>query len=734
MVRIEDIIERVASYNPSADTEVIKRAYVFSGMVHQGQTRLSGEPYLTHPLEVAEILTDLKMDSSVVATGLLHDTVEDTHTTLEKIEESFGAEIAGLVDGLTKISRVTFARKEDHEAENFRKMILAMAKDIRVVLIKLADRLHNMRTLEALPPEKRVAISRETLDIYAPLANRLGIGWMKAALEDLAFKHLEPEIYAALSEKAETWERESEDYLSEVCALIEKKLSTQRIHGDVSGRIKHLSSIHKKMVEQDLDFEDVADILAFRVVVSTLKQCYGALGVIHSTWKPVPGRFKDYIAIPKSNLYQSLHTTVIGPYGRPMEVQIRTGQMHSVSEFGIASHWKYKEGKTLDAKDDQRFAWLRQLLEWQRDLKDSGEFLEAIKVDLFPEEVFVFTPKGDVKVLPVNSTPVDFAYSIHTDVGHRCTGAKVNGRIVPLRHRLRNGNSVEILTSKSHLPNKDWLQFVVTARARARIRQFIKSEDREKSVALGKEICEKEFRKQGLDLKKLIKSGELDKAAKEVFGLRGVESLYQNIGYGKIGIKQVLTKLLPPEMLVEGSKHKGSNLKKTIQRLSAPAAASGGGIVIKGVEDMLVRFAKCCNPLLGDEIAGFITHGQGVSIHTTSCKNLHNIDRERRIDVEWDRMSRIKTKVKIDVVCKNEKGLLAEMSNAIKNSDANIASAFIRAVSDDRSICTFEVEVMDLSQLNGIIRALGKIKKVVKVERVKSEEEGSDKDPKRASR
>jgi GTP pyrophosphokinase len=717
MVRLEDILEEVAAYNPSADLNIIKKAYVFSGMVHQDQVRRSGEPYLRHPLEVAHILANLKMDASVVATGLLHDTVEDTYTTLEKVEEAFGSEVAGLVDGLTKISRITFEKKEDREAENFRKMILAMAKDIRVILIKLADRLHNMRTLDALSPEKQRKIAQETWDIYAPLANRLGIGWMKAELEDLAFKHLEPESYRSLCEKVVKWREERGTYIAGVKEIFESKLAEYGIKGEVTGRLKHLYSMHRKMVEQDAEFEDIHDIIAFRVIVDSVKDCYAVLGIIHSTWKPVPGRFKDYLAIPKTNLYQSLHTTVLGPYGWKMEVQIRTYDMHKVAEYGIAAHWKYKEGETIAGEDEKKFAWLRQLLEWQSELKDPDEFMDSVKVDLFPEEVFVFTPKGAVKVFPKGATPVDFAYVIHTDVGHRCVGAKIDGRIVPLKHRLRNGNVVEIMTSDAHKPSRDWLRFVVTSRARAKIRQWIKAEEREKSTVLGKEILEKQFKKHGLETSKLLKSGELAKIAKQEFGLQGVEHLQLNIGYGKISVYQVLSKVIPPEKLRPMPGEKVSGFRKVLQRLkSAPRKGPRKeGVVIKGVEDIMVRFAKCCNPLPGDDIVGFITHGQGVSIHSSRCPNLLDSDQERQIDAEWDKKIRAVRPVKIEVLCKNEKGLLADMSNAIKNADANISGADIRTTHENNAICTFEVEVNNREHLMNTIRSLQKIKKVLKV-------------------
>jgi GTP pyrophosphokinase len=658
-----------------------------------------------------------------VATGLLHDTVEDTYTTLDKVEEAFGSEIAGLVDGLTKISRITFEKKEDREAENFRKMLLAMARDIRVIIIKLADRLHNMRTLDVLHPEKQRKIAQETWDIYAPLANRLGIGWMKAELEDLAFKHLEPEKYKALCEKVARWREERGTYVTGVKEVITNKLTEHGIKGDVTGRLKHLYSIYRKMMARDVEFEDIHDVIAFRVIVDSISDCYAVLGLLHSTWKPVPGRFKDFIAIPRTNLYQSLHSTVVGPYGWRMELQIRTSEMHRVAEYGIAAHWKYKEGKTIDGEDDKRFAWLRQLLEWQRDLKDSDEFMETVKVDLFPEDVFVFTPKGDVKVFPKGATPVDFAYAIHTDVGHSCIGAKVNGRMVPLKHTLRNGNVVEILTSGAHRPSKDWLRFAVTSRAKNRIRQWIKAEEREKSIILGKEILEKQFKKHGLDLTGLVKSGQLERIAKEEFGLQGIEHLELNIGYGKVSIYQVLTKIIPPEKVRGGPQRKVSGLRRVLDRLkSAPKPAPGKeGVIIRGVEDILVRFAKCCYPLPGDDIVGFISHGQGVSIHNAKCPNLLTVDPERQIEVEWDKETKTLRQVKIEVICVNEKGLLADMSSAIKNADANISGADIKTVPDNKAICSFDIEVNDKEHLKNTIRSLQKVKKVLKVTRVGGE-------------
>ncbi|CAG1065180.1 GTP pyrophosphokinase [uncultured bacterium] len=717
MVRLEEILEKVAAYSPNADLEVVRKAYVFSGVVHQGQIRQSGEPYLTHPLEVANILTGLKMDVQSVATGLLHDTVEDTHTTIEKIAELFGEEVASLVDGLTKLSKMTFDKKADHEAENFRKMILAMGRDIRVILIKLADRLHNMRTLGSLDPVKQRKIAQETMDIYAPLANRLGIGWIKTELEDLAFMYLEPEKYAGIREKLAKALDIKENFIETVKAEIDEKLKEHGVEGEVTGRPKHLYSIYKKMRDQDVDIERIYDILAFRVIVKNLKDCYGVLGIVHSTWKPVPGRFKDFIAIPKLNMYQSLHTTVVGPFGMRMEIQIRTEEMHKVAEYGIAAHWKYKEGRPVESKDEKSFAWLRQLLEFQKDLKDSDEFMDSLKVGLFPEEVFVFTPKGDIKQFPNGATPVDFAYSIHTDIGNTCSGSKINGKMVPLKYKLKNGDIVEIITAQNHHPSKDWLKFIVSSRAKARVRQWIKTEERAKSIALGREILEKEISKHNLEPGKLMKTDDLDRIAAG-FGVQGTESLLASIGYGKLSVNQVLGKILPPEKLKEKQKF---SFKKVFDKFTGGGAEKGrNAIIVRGVEDVMVRFAKCCNPLPGDEIDGFITHGQGVSVHAVGCPNLLHIDRDRRIEVAWDKKLKTTRPVHIQVVCRNEKGLLAEMTHAINNADANISSADIRTSQDDKAVCTFEVEVSDLNHLKSIIAAIKKIKKVIKVERLKS--------------
>ncbi len=554
IIRINDIIESLRSYHPTADIQLVEKAYVFSAKVHQGQTRLSGEPYLTHPLQVAYILTKMKLDEICVASGILHDTLEDTCATIEEIQSIFGAEITTLVDGLTKISKINFSSAEERQAENFRKMILAMAKDIRMILIKLADRLHNMRTLEFLPPEKRKVIAQETLDIYSPIANRLGIAWIKTELEDLAFKYLHPKEFNYLEERINTKRKERNQYIEEVKKIISEKLAPLNLKEEIVGRLKHHYSIYRKMVRQQIDFDQVYDLIAFRIIVGSIRDCYEALGIIHSVWKPVPGRFKDFIAMPKANMYQSLHTTVIGPYGERMEIQIRTPEMHQIAEEGIAAHWRYKEGKEIDRRDDQMFSWLRRMLEWQQDLRDPKEFLEMFRIDLYPDEVYVFTPRGEVKAFPRGATPIDFAYSIHTDVGHQCVGARANGRMVPLDYRLRNGDTIEIITSKNQRPSKDWLEIVKTSRARTKIRQWIRLEQKNYDFIAGKEACEREFKKHNLNFNKLHKSGKITQVSEEL-GFHNVQDLIAAIGHGKVSVNKVVQRLIPPEKLESGLKH-----------------------------------------------------------------------------------------------------------------------------------------------------------------------------------
>ncbi len=716
MLRFNDILESLTSYNPNADTDLLKKAYVFSAKVHLGQVRLSGEPYLNHPMEVAGILTQLKLDVSSLATGLLHDTVEDTLTTLEEIQKNFGEEIAQLVGGLTKISQIPLRSFEEGQAENFRKMILAMVKDIRVLLVKLADRLHNMRTLEYHVSQKQVEIAQETLDIYAPLAHRLGIDWIKSELEDLAFQYLHPDIFQEIQSKIKRKEKERSRYIDEVKRTLMKKLYENHIEGEVAGRLKQIYSIYQKMKGQNIDFDQVFDITAFRVIVNTIKECYDVLGIIHSLWKPVPGKFKDYIGLPKENMYQSLHTSVIGPYGERIEIQIRTNEMHKIAEEGIAAHWKYKEGKVFQEAEDKRFTWLRQLLEWQRDLKDDAEFIESVKVDLFPHEVYVFTPKGTVKQFPIGATPIDFAFNVHSDVGSHCMRAKVNGKIVPLKYELRSGDTVEIITSPSGKPSKDWLKFVKTSRAKTKIRQWFTAEEREKSITLGKEILEKELRKFSLQQAKLIKSGDLAKVADE-FSFQSVDDLIAAVGYGKVTANQIIGKILPQEKLEQQEEQQQEGrLKHFIKKITrGPKDA----LLIKGVDNVMVRYAGCCNPLPGDKVVGFITRGRGVTIHTSDCPNAMDDDPNRRVEVEWDSTKEYIYPVRIRVYSEDKKGMLAEISNTISSHEANIKNARVNTTDDNKAVGTFEVEIRDLIHLKKVIKGLEKIKGVNRVERIR---------------
>ncbi len=733
MIRLNDILTRVASYHPDPDLDIIKKAYVYSAKVHQGQLRKSGEPYLVHPLEVAGLLAELKLDEASIVTGLLHDTIEDTLATAEELTELFGPEVAQLVDGVTKLSKFSASAtlsQEEKQAENFRKMIIAMAQDIRVILVKLADRTHNMRTLDHMKEEKQQRIAQETLDIYAPLANRLGISWIKAELEDLSLRYLKPQEFQDLSEKLNKRKKEREKYIEDVVSLIQTKLKERNLSGRVTGRFKHTYSIYKKMKAQSVDFDQIHDVIAFRLIMPTIPACYEALGLTHQLWKPVPGRFKDFIAIPKPNMYQSLHTTVIGPLSERVEVQIRTEEMHKIAEEGIAAHWAYKEGKALISKDDEKFAWLRQLMEWQQDLKDPKEFLETVKVDLFTDEVFVFTPKGDVRSLPRGATPVDFAYAIHSDVGGRCVGAKVNGKIVPLRYKLKNGDMVEVLTSPQAHPSKDWLTFVKTSRAQQKIRAFIKQQQRDKSLQLGRELTDREFRRYALNLNKLTKNGELKPACEEL-GFRTEDDLLVAIGYGKVAPMQLIHRLLPPEQVADveqkngrdGAQAESSSVIPGLSRVTEMAKKLVGrqkanGVQIGGVDDVLVRFGRCCNPVPGDPIAGFITRGRGVTVHTVGCEKALATDPDRRVDVQWNVSGDFKRPVTLRVLTADRPGLLADISNTFSKKGVNISQANCRATGDDRAVNTFEVTISDLKQLTDLMRTIERLNGVYSVERI----------------
>ncbi len=721
MLRLNDILDKVAGYKANADLDLVKKAYVYSAKVHQGQLRKSGEPYLVHPLEVAGILADLKLDEASIVTGLLHDTIEDTLATREEIQELFGDEVADLVDGVTKLSKFSAGdTQQEKQAENFRKMVVAMAKDIRVLLVKLADRTHNMRTLDFMRPEKQERIARETLDIYAPLANRLGMQQLKSELEDLSFRYLKPSDFQELADRVQSHAKERQKFVEEVAQIIRQKLGEQGLEAEVYGRVKHLYSIWRKMRVQDLPFDQIHDLVAFRVIVDSVAQCYESLGVIHSVWKPVPGRFKDYIAIPKPNRYQSLHTTVVGPRAERIEIQIRTREMHRVAEQGVAAHWAYKErrpdgkGPARNASDAEQFGWLRQLVEWQRDVGDAAEFLETVKVDLFAEEVFVFTPKGDVKSLPRGATPVDFAYAIHSQVGARCVGAKVNGKIVPLRYNFKNGDTCEILTSPAAQPNKDWLGFVKTSRAQARIRQFIRQAEHKRSLEIGREVAERELRRFGLNLNRLLKDGELDKVAAQ-FGYRVGDDLLVGIGYGKVSPMQLLQKLLPPEKLA--APPPAPEPSKLTEIFRKVARRPAGGVRISGIDDVLVRFGRCCNPVPGDAIVGFITRGRGVTVHTIGCEKAMTQDPARRVDVTWDVRGDFKRPVSVKVVTNDKPGMLAKVSQTFSEAGINIANANVRG-HGDRAVLSFEVSVQDLKQLTSVMRSIERIDGVHSVERV----------------
>jgi len=713
IIRINDILEQVTSYFPEADLGLISRAYVFSAKVHQGQTRMSGEPYLNHPLSVAKILADLNLDVYTVVTGLLHDTVEDTHATLDEIKELFGREVEFLVDGVTKISKITSGRKKDAHADNFRKMILAMSKDIRVLLVKLADRMHNMRTLEYMPVEKQERTARDTLDIYASLAGRLGLYIVKRELEDLSLRYMHTEMYHEIRDNLVRTSEQRERYVKEVIGILESKLAQSGIKASIIGRHKHLYSIYSKMQTQNLDFSQIYDLTAFRIIVDDRSECYEVLGIIHALWKPVSGRFKDYISLPKANMYQSLHTIVIGPYGQRIELQIRTEEMDRVARHGIAAHWKYKEGSTIEQKDDQRFTWLQNILESQKEMNDSREFLDAFRVEVFPDEVFAFTPAGEVIELPKGATPIDFAYSIHTDVGNRCVGAKINSGIVPLRYEIQSGDVVEILTQTGHQPSRDWLKIVKTSRARTKIRNWIRQQELERSIVLGREIGEKEFRKQKLNFTRMLKDGQLvEKMSRKQ--VKNSDDLLAAIGQGRIGIRQVLNKVMPEEPEKPAAAPKPS--KRTVR---ARKPKNGLGVVVQGMNDLLVRFGKCCNPIHGDSIKGFITRGRGVTVHACDCSFLKSADPERIIDAQWDERSHHVAVVPIEVICEDKKGLLASITSSIAGAETNILNASVKTTPEQKAVSVFNVEINSLKMLDAVIQEIKKVKGVLKVSRLR---------------
>jgi GTP pyrophosphokinase len=713
LTQLETLIEEIPKYQPGADLALLQRAYRYSEQSHKGQQRASGEPYLSHPLEVAGLLVNFKMDVTTVTAGLLHDVLEDTEATKADLEREFGREIAELVDGVTKIGKLAFSSREERQAENFRKMVVAMARDLRVLMIKLADRLHNMRTLDWLPSEKSKKISQETLDIYAPLAHRLGMAKVKAELEDLALRTLSPEDYQALMRRVAKRRLERETEINQVIAILQDKLTEVGIEARISGRPKHFYSIWKKMHEGGREFDEIYDLTAVRVITKTVRDCYGALGVIHSLWKPVPGRFKDFIAMPKVNMYQSLHTTVIGPKGDPVEVQIRTVEMHRIAEDGIAAHWLYKEKKSDRDRFDDAFRWLRQLMESQRDVEDPQEFLDSVRLDLFPDEVYVFTPKGDVKALPEGASPIDFAYAVHTDVGHHCVGAKVNGKLVPLRYTLQQGDIVEVVTSSGQHPSRDWLKIVKSNRARAKINQWLKVEERARSLALGRELFEREAKKYRAAPGTLLASDEMKRLLSDL-GLPSTDDLLAAIGYGKTSVQQVLSKLAPAAF-PEADKAADARTQKAPRK-------SDAAVRIRGVDDILVRFGKCCSPVPGDGIVGFITRGRGLTVHARDCLTVAKsvLEKERIVAVEWDGGEPAKRPVKIAVyIGRDRPGLLAEITAAISSRQGNITKADITVTDDRKGINNFVVEVDDLRQLQDIMQAIREVRDVINVERVR---------------
>ncbi len=719
MLPVAELVGSVQHYQNGADTALIERAYTYSEWAHREQTRRSGDPYFVHPAAVAEILAGLKLDTASVCAGLLHDVVEDTLATTEDIKREFGPEIAQLVDGVTKLSKINFTSKEDRQAESFRKMVVAMAEDIRVLIIKLCDRLDNMRTLEHMKPESRERISRETMEIYAPLAGRLGINKIKSELEDLAFMHLDGDAFRDISSKLTKSKIERERYIEGVCRTLLSRLAESGFAADVSGRAKHAFSICRKMKERESEFEQIHDLIAFRVIVETVADCYATLGVVHSRWTPIPGRFKDYIALPKPNRYQSLHTTVIGPGRQRIEIQIRTHEMHRVAEHGVAAHWQYKERISggISPEDAKKFTWLREIADYQSELKDPAEFLESVKLDLFPDEVYVFTPKGDVRVFPRGSTPIDFAYSIHSEIGHRCSGARANGQIVPLRYKLHSGDLIEVMTSPSQTPSKDWLDFVVTSRGRNRIRQFLRSEDRQKSLNLGRELLETEMHAAGMSINKFLKQDAAVRRAVEKHRVGTKDELLLAIGFGKLQAQDVARTIRadgstpsdrPPPSLKPGP------IESLVRRVRRREA----GIRVSGIDDVLVRYAKCCNPLPGDPVIGFITRGRGVTVHRRECQKAFDTDPERRIDVSWDSKSKINRPVQLKVNTTNEPGILATVSQTFSQHKINISEANCRASDDGRACNVFTFPCTDLGQLRTIMKALGRIHGVVTVDRV----------------
>ncbi len=721
LIRIEDIIEKAEKYQKNPDTDLIRQAYVYSAMVHKEHLRKSGEPYLIHPLEVASIICDMKLDSKSIAVGLLHDVVEDSATSVEQIEKYFGKEVAHIVDGVTKISRAEFRSKEEQQAESFRKMILAMVDDLRVILVKLADRLHNMRTLKYLPPERQSAIARETMEIYAPIAYRLGMGKVKSELQDLALIYLDPESYQNLQIRVDAKLKQVEDSIEDLQDVVKKKLRENGFAPDISYRIKSIYSIYDKMRRQRVDLDKVYDFVAFRIITDSLKNCYGILGTIHQMWRPIPGRFKDFISLPKPNLYQSLHTTVVSDKGMPVEVQIRTEEMHRVAEEGIAAHWKYKEGKVVGGKDEDALRWLRHLLEWHKEVSDNRDFMNAVRVELYPEEVYAFTPKGDIKEFPSGATPLDFAYGIHTDIGHRCMGARVNGKLVTLNYKLKNGDVVEILTQTNHSPSRDWLATVKTSRARNKIKQWLNANERVKAIELGKKLLEKHLRRFKVNVKKVMKEEALTALLPEL-GCGKIEDLYSSLGYGKVSPKQVADRLVPQPVtdLPAAVPEPVEESKFTSAVKKAFGISADDTVKVHGAHDLLVYLAKCCNPIRGEPIIGYITRGKGISVHSASCPNLEKLlfNPERRIEVEWSGKAELPQQVKISIWTEDKQGILADISTAIVHVNTNIKSVQAETFPDRHGQIELILEVFDMKHLDKIVSSIRAVNGVLEVQRI----------------
>jgi GTP diphosphokinase / guanosine-3',5'-bis(diphosphate) 3'-diphosphatase len=726
--KFQQLLAKVAENRPKDDPEIIRKAYEFSLKHHQGQTRASGEAYLIHPLEVAVVLADMKLDSTAIAAGLLHDAIEDTDVTHEDVRREFGDQVVHIVEGVTKIDKIDFASREERQAENVRKMVLAMVDDIRVVLIKLADRLHNMRTLQHLPEERRQNVAKETLEIYAPLAHRLGMGKVRGELEDLSFRYVDPIGYQQVHEAVESRRKTGEAFLGKVIKVLQQKLRENGVEARVDSRIKRLYSIQQKLLKQRITVDQVYDLLAVRIITKSIKDCYTVLGAIHQMWRPVPGRIKDFIAMPRPNLYQSLHTTVITEDGHQFEVQIRTEEMHKMAEEGIAAHWKYKDGSPVSAKDEQRLSWLRQVVEWQQDVKDPSEFLSSLKVDLYPEEVYCFTPMGKVVILPRDASAIDFAYSVHTEVGHTCVGAKVNSRIVPLRNKLRNGDVVEIMTQPGHNPSRDWLGFAKSTRARNKIRHWLNIHQRERAIEIGKKLIDKQARKYRLAMKD-FQDKDLEKIAKD-YGLGNPQDLMAGIGYGKFSARQVLAKLSPglsEETVAQADDvpKPSSTIGSVIRRVFGQSA-DNGAIVVRGYNDLMVYRARCCNPIRGEAIVGYVTRGKGVAVHAAGCPNVTNLmyEADRRIAVEWSKpamMSRSNGKntypVKLTVFCDDRSGMLKQLTAVISDDDANIRNIEARTA-DSQATIDIVIDIEDVKHLERVISGMRKIPGIHDVQRL----------------